>query len=44
MLARLMVNAQAMARAVCRGDPAYFEGNVERGRKLRQSLIERQQV
>ena len=41
MLARFMEDAQAMARAVRWGEPAYIEDKVERGRKIRRSLIER---
>jgi len=40
MLARFMEDAQAMARAVRWGDAAYIEDRVERGRKIRRSLIE----
>jgi cyclohexadieny/prephenate dehydrogenase len=40
MLARFMEDAQAMARAVRWGDAAYIEDKVERGRKIRRSLIE----
>jgi cyclohexadieny/prephenate dehydrogenase len=44
MLQRFMEDAQAMARAVRWGDAAYIEDKVERGRKIRRSLIERKQV
>jgi cyclohexadieny/prephenate dehydrogenase len=44
MLARFMEDAQAMARAVRWGDAAYIEDKVERGRKIRRSLIERKQA
>jgi cyclohexadieny/prephenate dehydrogenase len=40
MLARFTEDAQAMARAVRWGDAAYIEDRVERGRKIRRSLIE----
>jgi cyclohexadieny/prephenate dehydrogenase len=40
MLARIMEGAQAMSRAVRWGDAAYIESMVERGRKIRRSLIE----
>ena len=39
MLARFMEDAQAMARAVRWADAAYIEDKVERGRKIRRSLI-----
>ena len=39
MLARFMEDAQAMSRAVRWGDAAYIEDKVERGRKIRRSLI-----
>ena len=39
MLARFTEDAQAMARAVRWGDAAYIEDKVERGRKIRRSLI-----
>jgi cyclohexadieny/prephenate dehydrogenase len=39
MLARFMEDAQAMSRAVRWGDEAYIEDKVERGRKIRRSLI-----
>jgi cyclohexadieny/prephenate dehydrogenase len=44
MLQRFMEDAQAMARAVRWGDAAYIEDKVERGRKLRRSLIELKQA
>ncbi len=44
MLARFMEDAQAMARAVRWGDAGYIEDKVERGRKIRRSLIERKQA
>jgi cyclohexadieny/prephenate dehydrogenase len=44
MLARFMEDAQAMSRAVRWGDAAYIEDMVERGRKLRRSLIELKQA
>ena len=44
MLQRFMEDAQAMARAVRWGDSAYIEDKVERGRKIRRSLIERKQA
>jgi len=44
MLARFMEDAQAMARAVRWGDAAYIEDKVERGRKMRRSLIELKQA
>lgn len=44
MLARFMEDAQAMARAVRWGDAAYIEDKVERGRKIRRSLIEQKQA
>ncbi len=40
MLARFTEDAQAMARAVRWGDSAYIEDKIERGRKIRRSLIE----
>ena len=39
MLQRFMEDAQAMARAIRWGDAAYIEDKVERGRKIRRSLI-----
>ncbi len=44
MLARFTEDAQAMARAVRWGDAAYIEDKVERGRKIRRSLIEVKQA
>jgi cyclohexadieny/prephenate dehydrogenase len=44
MLQRFMEDAQAMARAIRWGDTAYIEDKVERGRKIRRSLIERKQA
>lgn len=44
MLARFLEDAQAMARAVRWGDAAYIEDMVERGRKIRHSLIEQKQA
>jgi cyclohexadieny/prephenate dehydrogenase len=44
MLARFMEDAQAMSRAVRWGDAAYIEELVERGRKIRRSLIELKQA
>ena len=44
MLARFMEDAPAMSRAVRRGDAAYIEVMVERGRKIRRSLIELKQA
>jgi cyclohexadieny/prephenate dehydrogenase len=44
MLARFMEDAQAMSRAVRWGDAAYIEDKVERGRKIRRSLIELNQA
>jgi cyclohexadieny/prephenate dehydrogenase len=44
MLQRFMEDAQAMARAVRWGDAAYIEDKVERGRKIRRSLIEKKQA
>ena len=44
MLQRFMEDAQAMARAVRWGDAAYIEDMVERGRKIRRSLIEQKQA
>jgi cyclohexadieny/prephenate dehydrogenase len=40
MLARFTEDAQAMARAVRWGDAAYIEDRINRGRKIRRSLIE----
>ncbi len=44
MLARFVEDAQAMSRAVRWGDAAYIEDKVERGRKIRRSLIELKQA
>jgi len=44
MLARFTEDAQAMARAVRWGDAEYIEDKVERGRKIRRSLIELKQA
>jgi cyclohexadieny/prephenate dehydrogenase len=44
MLARFLEDAQAMARAVRWGDGAYIEDMVNRGRKIRRSLIELKQA
>jgi cyclohexadieny/prephenate dehydrogenase len=44
MLARFTEDAQAMARAVRWGDAAYIEDKVNRGRKIRRSLIELKQA
>ncbi|HVZ07279.1 prephenate/arogenate dehydrogenase family protein [Rhodopila sp.] len=44
MLQRFMEDAQAMARAVRWGDANYIEDKVERGRRIRRSLIERKQA
>jgi cyclohexadieny/prephenate dehydrogenase len=44
MLARFTEDAQAMARAVRWGDAAYIEDKVQRGRKIRRSLIEIKQA
>ena len=44
MLARFMEDAQAMARAVRWGDPSVLEDSIERGRKIRRSLIELKQA
>ena len=44
MLGRFMEDAQAMSRAVRWGDAAYIEDKVERGRKIRRSLIEVKQA
>ncbi|HTU52930.1 MAG TPA: prephenate/arogenate dehydrogenase family protein [Acetobacteraceae bacterium] len=44
MLARFLEDAQAMARAVRWGDGAYIEDKVNRGRKIRRSLIELKQA
>jgi len=44
MLQRFMEDAQAMARAIRWGDAAYIEDKVERGRKIRRSLIQQKQA
>ena len=44
MLQRFMEDAQAMARAVRWGDGASIEDKVQRGRKIRRSLIELKQA
>jgi len=44
MLARFTEDAQAMARAVRWGDAGYIEDKIERGRKIRTSLIEIKQA
>ncbi len=44
MLARFLEDAQAMARAVRWGDGNYIEDKVNRGRKIRRSLIELRQA
>jgi cyclohexadieny/prephenate dehydrogenase len=44
MLARFIEDAQAMSRAVRWGDGTYIEESVERGRKIRRSLIELKQA
>ncbi len=44
MLARFLEDAQAMARAVRWGDADYIEDMVQRGRKIRRSLIELKQA
>ena len=44
MLQRFMEDAQAMARAIRWGDAAYIEDKVERGRKIRRSLIATKQA
>ena len=44
MLQRFTEDAQAMARAVRWGDPAYIEHRIERGRAIRKSLIELKQA
>jgi cyclohexadieny/prephenate dehydrogenase len=44
MLARFVEDAQAMSRAVRWGDAGYIEDMVERGRKIRRSLIELKQA
>jgi cyclohexadieny/prephenate dehydrogenase len=44
MLARFTEDAQAMAKAVRWGDTAYIEDKINRGRKIRRSLIEIKQA
>jgi cyclohexadieny/prephenate dehydrogenase len=44
MLQRFMEDAQAMARAIRWGDAGYIEDKVERGRKIRRSLLEKRQA
>ena len=44
MLQRFMEDAQAMARAIRWGDAAYIEDKVERGRKIRRSLLATKQA
>ena len=44
MLARFTEDAQAMGRAVRWGDTDYIEGQIERGRQIRRSLIELNQA
>lgn len=44
MLARFMEDAQAMARAIRWGDEDYIVDRIERGRKIRKSLIENRQA
>jgi cyclohexadieny/prephenate dehydrogenase len=44
MLARFTEDAQAMARAVRWGDVEYIVDKIERGRKIRRSLIELKQA
>ena len=44
MLARFTEDAQAMARAVRWGDAEYIEGRIDRGRAIRQGLIELKQA
>ena len=44
MLARFTEDAQGMARAVRWGDGAFIEARVERGRRIRKSLIELKQA
>ena len=44
MLQRFMEDAQGMARAIRWGDAEYIEGMVERGRKIRRSLIQQKQA
>ncbi len=44
MLARFTEDAQAMARAVRWGDAEYIEGRIDRGRAIRQGLIDLKQA
>ncbi len=44
MLARFTEDAQAMGRAVRRGEAAFIEDRIRRGRKIRRGLIERHQA
>ncbi|MBV8913595.1 MAG: prephenate/arogenate dehydrogenase family protein, partial [Acetobacteraceae bacterium] len=44
MLARFTEDSQAMARAVRWGDAAYIEDKIQRGRGIRQGLIELKQA
>jgi cyclohexadieny/prephenate dehydrogenase len=44
MLARFTEDAQAMARAVRWGDASYIEDKINRGRKIRRTLIELKQA
>jgi cyclohexadieny/prephenate dehydrogenase len=44
MLQRFTEDAQAMARAVRWGDPAYIEERIQAGRVIRRSLIELKQA
>ena len=44
MLARFTEDAQAMGRAVRRGEAAFIEDRIRRGRKIRRGLIERKQA
>ena len=44
MLQRFTEDAQAMARAVRWGDPAYIEHRIQQGRAIRRSLIELKQA
>jgi cyclohexadieny/prephenate dehydrogenase len=44
MLARFTEDAQAMARAIRWGDDAFIVDRIERGRRIRQSLIDLNQA
>ena len=44
MLARFTEDAQAFGRAIRRGEAGFIEDRIERGRKIRQGLIERKQA